>query len=304
MNNETLRFINQEQLDRMKWNGCIARSSTPRVYAEAWYLDLVSPGWTSLVYGDYAHVMPLTVSQKFGISFLLQPIFAQQLGIFPEAPEHIQASFLHAVARRFRYAAIQMNTSCSGVFSEVFSAERRLNLVLDLAVSYQNLRENYSSHTIRKIRKAEKQGVFVVKGLSPNDYIDLKDRANASRLPVKPMQTLKRIISNTVANGMGVIYSAYTPDNSLCAAAFFLRSGKQIVYLNAVSTDEGKQTNAMHLLVDRFIRDHAGKSLWLDFEGSSIEGIARFYEGFGAQPEYYISLKMNRFPAVLRWLIR
>jgi len=105
---------------------------------------------------------------------------------------------------------------------------------------------------------------------------------------------------HTHANGM--IYAAYNQHNTLCAAAFFFFSGKRVTYLNAVSTEEGKNINAMHLIVDQFIKEHSGSALTLDFEGSIIPGIARFYNGFGALAEQYYSLKSNNLPLPLRWL--
>ena len=41
-----------------------------------------------------------------------------------------------------------------------------------------------------------------------------------------------------------------------------------------------------------------------DFEGSMIPGVARFYAGFGANPETYFQLKFNRLPLPLRWIKR
>ncbi|MDP2115636.1 MAG: hypothetical protein Q8K69_16440, partial [Bacteroidota bacterium] len=67
------------------------------------------------------------------------------------------------------------------------------------------------------------------------------------------------------------------------------------------SNEEGKKVNAMHKIVDQFIQEHSGSLLTLDFEGSSIPGIARFYAGFGSEPEQYYCLKSNRLPIPLRW---
>ncbi|MEJ7676087.1 MAG: hypothetical protein WKF59_26140 [Chitinophagaceae bacterium] len=54
------------------------------------------------------------------------------------------------------------------------------------------------------------------------------------------------------------------------------------------------------ILINGFIKEHAGKRLLLDFEGSMIKGVAQFYSKFGAKEEKYAALKLNKLPAVLK----
>jgi hypothetical protein len=70
----------------------------------------------------------------------------------------------------------------------------------------------------------------------------------------------------------------------------------------------GRDTRAqepgiMHFLLDHCIREHAGKPIILDFEGSNNEGLGRFYAGFGAQLFHYTHLKINRLPYLLKILV-
>ncbi|MEA3446653.1 MAG: hypothetical protein U9R19_18205, partial [Bacteroidota bacterium] len=77
-----IRFLIHKQIDKRKWNQCIKSSVNGIVYAYSWYLDIVSENWEALVEDDYKSVMPLTINEKYGISYLRQPIFTQQLGVF------------------------------------------------------------------------------------------------------------------------------------------------------------------------------------------------------------------------------
>jgi hypothetical protein len=115
---------------------------------------------------------------------------------------------------------------------------------------------------------------------------------------------LEAIISYTQSVGKGFILHAYTRHNELCAAAFFVRSGNRVVYLNAFSTQEGRATSAMTAIIDHLIRDLAGSGLLFDFEGSTIPGIAAFMKGFGAQFETFYQLSCNHLPPPLKWLKR
>jgi len=71
------------------------------------------------------------------------------------------------------------------------------------------------------------------------------------------------------------------------AAAIFAFSNDRAIFLLSASSERGKEWRAMFLVVDRFIELHAGKLAKLDFEGSNIVSIARFFRGFGAKPEIY-----------------
>lgn len=302
MSNPDIRFVKNKDIDYSKWDQCIALSSIPLLYAQSWYLDLISPEWDALVAADYEFVMPLTIKQKLGISFLLQPIYAQQQGIFPETDQVTQNAFLSTLLDQFKYITIHLNASHFEPFPEGFILDTRENFILDLSHSIAGLRSNYSKHTRRQIRKAQDNKVSVIKGLQTSEYFGLKSSAAKSKPVAQTMQTLKRVMDYGYPQGNAMIYGAYNEQNTLCAAALFIYWGQRVTYLNAVSNDEGKNINAMHLIVDQFIEEHSGSPLTLDFEGSVIPGIARFYKGFGAETETYYCLKSNRLPLPLRWI--
>ena len=301
MSNPEIIFVKNKDIDYHKWDQCVASSSIPLIYAQSWYLDLISPDWDALIQDDYAFVMPLIIKRKFGISFLLQPIFAQQHGIFPETDIVIQNIFLSVLYEKFKYITINLNASHCEPFPEGFKVQQRNNFILKLSPSKADLKTSYSKHTRRQIRKAEDNKVFIIKGLQTSEYIDLKIAATKNNLAEPTMQTLKSLIDYGQRQDTGIIYAAYNQHNTLCAAAYFFFAGQRVTYLNAVSTDEGKNINAMYKIVDQFILEHSGTPLTLDFEGSIIPGIARFYKGFGAETEQYYCLKFNRLPIPLSW---
>jgi len=75
-----------------------------------------------------------------------------------------------------------------------------------------------------------------------------------------------------------------------------------VYYLLGGSNATGRENGAMQALFAGFIKTHASSDLILDFEGSEIEGIARFYKGLGATPVYYYNLLQNRLPYIIKWL--
>ena len=62
---------------------------------------------------------------------------------------------------------------------------------------------------------------------------------------------------------------------------------KRLYYLLPVSSEKGKKYSAMFLINDYLIRENSHSDMIFDFEGSNIEGIARFIQGFGSENKPY-----------------
>jgi hypothetical protein len=103
----------------------------------------------------------------------------------------------------------------------------------------------------------------------------------------------------TTGKGTGRIFTAIAPDGDITAGAFFLFHKARVYYLNAFSTETGMAYASAFAIVDGFCREFAGSGLILDFEGSEIEGINRFYHGFGAKEDPYYLLNYSRVPSVI-----
>src|ERR1700692_3437990 len=84
-----IHYLKHNAIDKRRWDEAIDRAFNGMIYAKSWYLDIVSPQWDALVSDDYRAVMPLTWRRKFGVYYLYQPFFTQQLGVFttPLPPE-------------------------------------------------------------------------------------------------------------------------------------------------------------------------------------------------------------------------
>ena len=90
------------------------------------------------------------------------------------------------------------------------------------------------------------------------------------------------------------IFGVYSAESELIAALCLLESKDRLTYLLPVSDKKGKESYAMFMLINYLIKEHAGKSKMLDFEGSRVEGVARLYKGFGAKYHPYYILKRFR----------
>ena len=108
-----IQFLEHKNIDKKKWDDCIQHASNGIVYANSWYLDIVSPGWNALIADDYSTVFPLTWKKKYGFYYLHQPFFTQQLGVFSNQKnitEKTIQEFLDAIPGQYRLIEIQLNT--------------------------------------------------------------------------------------------------------------------------------------------------------------------------------------------------
>ena len=125
-----IQYLQHNQIDKAKWDATMAKCGN--IYAYSWYLDVVHPNWEALVEDDYQSVMPLTGGKKFGVNYLFQPYFVQQLGVFSKAPMTPEKTeeFLNAIPKKYRFAEIRLNES--NTFNEGFQGiEYHRNVLLD-----------------------------------------------------------------------------------------------------------------------------------------------------------------------------
>jgi hypothetical protein len=101
---------------------------------------------------------------------------------------------------------------------------------------------------------------------------------------------------------MAITYGIVSAQNELLASCVFFLSHNRAYYILVGNHPNGKTIGASHALIDAFIKDHAGKNILLDFEGSDIRNLAFFYSSFGAGNEIYPAIKINRLPFYLKWL--
>ncbi|HNS17322.1 MAG TPA: GNAT family N-acetyltransferase [Bacteroidales bacterium] len=301
-----IHYLHHSDIDKTKWDRCIQESFNGLIYGYSWYLDLVSEEWDALVEDDYERVFPLTWKKKAGISYLYQPFFTQQLGIFSRSPitENTVNHFLAAIPSRFRLIEISLN-SFNKLTLPDFSVSRNRNHELSLNESYDRLAASYSENIKRSVRKAKNHGLTYQCTISPEEVISLfrRNRGRTVRtLKEKDYRRFRRLVYTCIHNGKAQTWGAYSPDNQLCAGIIFLFGHKRVIFLFSGLAPYGREHGAMPFLIDAFIQQHAQSYLTLDFEGSNDPDLARFYKSFGSKEVFYPFIRKNKLPWVVRML--
>lgn len=299
-----IQYIVHEKIDLTKWDKCIANAQNGLIYGYSFYLDHMAKNWDALVLNDYEMVMPLTWNRKYGVYYLYQPFLTAELGIFGNnINAEILESFLLSIPGKFSYWDISLNHQ--NVFNlKKFRLYSRKNYVLDLNKPYRILSDNYSENIKRNIRKAQQSGCKSTKDFDGEKVIQLAlaQMRNYSKESSANAERFRKLYSYLHREGKATTYGILSTTNELIASCIFLFSNNRAYYILVGNHPDSRTTGASHALIDSFIKDHAGKRMLLDFEGSDIPGLASFYSSFGASEEKFAAIKLNRLPFFLRWL--
>lgn len=278
-----VNLFENKEIDKQKWDNCLEQSDSPKIYAYSWYLDIVTPKWKALIQDDYKAVFPLPIKKRLGISYITQPLFTQQLGLFSSDNSTNFDYYLSQIPKKIWLRSLQVHNNST-------YATTKDNFELDISADLEKIREKYSQNTKRNIRKArEKQ--LIIKICSTQSLIQLF-KANKGQevkeINEESYSILIKLLDKVKEKKKGNCYGIFK-DDELVAASFFCNCFKRSIYLFAASNSYAKKVGANHLLIDTYIEKYKQDSLILDFEGSMIPSLARFYASFGSTKKtYYI----------------
>jgi hypothetical protein len=301
-----IRYLEHKNIDKKKWDECLASSPNGIVYASSWYLDIVSPQWCALVEDDYKAIFPLCARKKFGFNYLFQPFFTQQGGLFiagKNCSEDQVKNFIDAIPAKFKLVEINLNT---GNFIHEFSpykVERRRTHLLDLKNEYEQIQKKYSENLRRNIKRAIRFNIQVERSNSIQPIIELFRSTRGKSIDAlkeKDYLLLSRLENEAAQREMVSIYCTKNTSGELSAGAVFLKTFDGYIFLFSAAGTEAKETGAMSLIIDRFIQEHSTENKVLDFEGSMNESLARFYKSFGSQEIVYLQIRKNTLPPIIR----
>lgn len=295
-----VKYLKREEIEDKKWNGCVHFAMNGLPYGYTWYLDNITEEWDGLVLEDYRAVMPLPKNKKWKWEYIFTPLFAQQLGIFSLKPisQKLLNSFIEAIPDNYELVDQNVNFM-NPIERDDFEKWEKVNLELLLNKNYEAIRKEFSKNTIRNIKKAENNELKITNNVKPETLVSFFKEHIGDKLKFMneaAYHTLHRIIYNSLHYGMGATFGVYSKENHLVATAYFIYGKNRMINLLPASDKYGKSLNAMALLYDYVIRSHAEKNIILDFEGSMIPSIARYYKGFGAEEVKYWQIKRNQLP--------
>lgn len=305
----TIRLIPAKEIDAAQWNGLVASAENGLIYSCTDYLNAVCANWTGLVVNDYEAIMPLPFKSKLGFTYWYTPPFVQQLGLTGPGGLCREPELWQLIIERIRqerlYGSVLLNHSNTAA-ARFTGINRKPNYVLNLNRPYPEISGQYAQDLKQNIKKAERSGVEYSNQVSIQTAIDLFVQYHAHQskhIHASDYEAFSRLCKQILAaREQCFTRSALHSNGEIAAVALLLKDEKRIYNLMNTTTAAGRQQEANHYLLDQLIQEFSEEALLLDFEGSSIPGVQRFYQHFGAAEETYYLYQYNRLPFPLSLL--
>jgi CelD/BcsL family acetyltransferase involved in cellulose biosynthesis len=267
------------------------------------------PDWTRLVAGCYRfRAFALAVSDATGaVRAGLPVVEVRHLGggtkwVSLPYTDYCPPLFSAAEEKEQLAAALQRSSRAAGVRRVDIRAPFVGNLPAGphahrhvIALS-RNPAEVYAgfhrSQVQRNIKRAEREGLTVRLGSSPDDLLDtfyqlhLQTRRRQG-VPVQPRRFFRLLWDYTIATGLGSVLVVES-DGQPIAAAVFLTWNETVVYKFGASDEGSWKLRPNHLLLWHAIRTACEEGYrWFDFGRTGIghEGLRNFKLSWGAVEE-------------------
>ena len=298
-----IRYLRNNEIDRVRWDSCIDSIPGVRPYGYSWYLDIMAPGWSALVEGDYETLFPIPGLKKYGIQYITTPIFLQQLGVYSPAINipGIIDRFLDQIPRHFRLIDL-----CVGqeVKNENYIVTQRTNYELDLSCSYEANWQKFSSGCRKNIKKSISENPEIINDIKSSELITLF-RLNKGR-EIKEInslsyQRLENLMNYCMENKKGRIIGVRDSEGKVIFGRFLIEHSGRIITLFTANTHESRNRKIGYFVINELIKEFSSTRTILDFEGSSISSIATFMESFGCTRVPFYRIYRNSLPWPLRY---
>jgi len=187
-----------------------------------------------------------------------------------------------------------------------FHQTTRYTYVLDDLTDKEKLYKDFNLNIRRDISKAEKANIEIKESYDIETFCQLKDLAfTEGGLDIKvTKEQIKSIYRFCINENAGELWIAKSGEE-IHAASIFVWDHQTCYYLYGISNPRHKASGAISLLLWQAIQKYSSKVKEFNFEGSMIEGVERFFRGFGGkQVPYFQISKTNSKVLKLRSFIK
>ena len=297
-----IRYIRQADIDKERWDACIDNSLNGLIYAKAWYLNHICSNWDAVIIGDYEAVLPLPWRQKLGIRYVYPPVFVQQLGLFYTKTINEDAinKCLQIAQQHFKFIELYINKPVDSDKSRSCT-----NYILNLKNDYDSLKLKLSNRFLQSLKRASRYSMhYRADDEAYNNILDIYQQQYADKSGTTPddLTRLKAIFADLQIKKQLHVRNAVNDKSELLASVILMEDNNRLYNIINIIEPNGRTLEANYFLYNEILKEFSNRNFILDFEGSDLPGVAKFYQKFNAVYEPFYFYKVNRLPFYIKWL--
>lgn len=279
-----IRRLKYNDIDFEKYTRCLENSEQRNWYAKKEVLDQLSGNWEILMYGDYEAVLPIPLKKKFGINFVIMPLFCQQLGVFSKKDDlEINNQFLKFLKKHYKVFLYSFNYRNS--FLDTLGKKKNYTIPISDFVALK--RKKYFKGRKSTVKCAQHL-IYKEIALS-TEHISFIETNFKGLKKKTDINSFKNYMNFLQQNNSLKLCAAYLEEKLINVAVLVSENG-QLSLLGLINDETHKDENGPSFLIDRILNIHIYQKAF-NFMGSNIRGIEIFFKSFGGELQEYSYLE-------------
>jgi len=289
-----MKVLERKDVDVLRWDTMIWNANNALFYNLSWSLDTLCTDWVAVMKDDYETALAFPIKTKAGLKYTYNPFLFHRVSTIGHWTEEEIDEAIWMVAK---YVDVRIREEVEGAVSWN-------NCELELTNNYLETIQSYSSNAKRNIKKAVREGlVFNKMNNAALISFFFKENVsfNALGIKEKEYENFEKLMLEAFDCEVGHGFTVVKGED-VVAVGFFIELNGRLTYVKGTSNEIGRTDGAMHFLFDRVINKFSGQLKLLDFSGSDVDSVAKFYRSFGAKNKPIGYLKRNHLPFPLNHL--
>jgi Acetyltransferase (GNAT) domain len=280
------------------------------VFAQAWWLDAVSPGWSAAIArkGDsVTGIWPYGIQQRAGVRLMRNARLTPYMGPVVFYPADMKDSnrdshehdTIAALAGQLPHApvwhlSLYPGNKQAGLYrSKGLACEVQQTFLIDLSPDESAILGNMKESLRRNIRSAEKE--FTISDAPASlDALYAFQKQTLAAKGVGQYYTLvemQHLMDACRENGSAALWVARKGED-IAALVWNVWDAERSYYYMGAQKPDADSYRAMSALLWHAIKQAKARgNKYFDLEGSMDPGVERFFRGFGGRRELYMVLK-------------
>lgn len=275
-----IRRLKYHEIDFQKYTKCLENSVQRNWYAKKEVLDQLSENWEILMFEDYKAVLPIPLKKKFGINFVIMPLFCQQLGVFSEKDDTgINDQFLQFLKKNYTILLYSFNDR--NLFSEPLKKKKNYTIPLS---DYVILRRKKYFKGRKSTAKCAQHLIYKEIDLNAEhiSFIEKNFKGLKKETDIKKFKDYMKFLHQ---NNSLKLCAAYL-EEKLINVAVLVDESTQLSLLGLINDETYKTENGPSFLIDKILSNYIHQKSF-NFMGSNIRGIEIFFKSFGGELQEY-----------------